>query len=409
MKTDFRRLDCSTGCCLDKVRHLADQVFHEQDDLINFVPREISQILQINRKECVFNLDMYKFMEGFFGLDKQQHINEKEKRHVVEIDVYSKTKKEVCTKSVNKIFNLYHDNISKIYSIRTKVKQCLYSYQSHLFITTKNGKDYRKVMKNVFQNKLYDVCEYYEKSDKESTKNQMLIEMRNLINTQKIAYSRMMYLAQSKKRDMKKIAYYDEKEQKNSTLWAILITEFMNSIGITKIYENMELAYIKDLEAALNYKQTVLTWAVETIDKKIPDNFKDHKCDETILNNSHKFTLCKKFAMWNSLYSGILTAIGLQSNILKVCGFSNNAVWDRRILTYKIDYLLVDMISFTYAINISFMDNPSTISRMIYFLYRVLNTDHKEEASKLLGEAGAELTRALTGKFMQNRRRMKLR
>lgn len=40
MSTEFNRLDCKSGCCLDKVKHLADQVFHEQDDMYNILAEE---------------------------------------------------------------------------------------------------------------------------------------------------------------------------------------------------------------------------------------------------------------------------------------------------------------------------------------------------------------------------------
>lgn len=35
MGTDFRRLECTGGCCLEKMKHLTEQIFHEQDDLLN--------------------------------------------------------------------------------------------------------------------------------------------------------------------------------------------------------------------------------------------------------------------------------------------------------------------------------------------------------------------------------------
>jgi hypothetical protein len=40
MSTDFKRLTCDKGCCLDKVRHLAEQVFHEQDLMYNTLAEE---------------------------------------------------------------------------------------------------------------------------------------------------------------------------------------------------------------------------------------------------------------------------------------------------------------------------------------------------------------------------------
>jgi hypothetical protein len=40
MTVPFQRLECSKGCCLDKVKHLAEQIFHEQDDLYNNLAEE---------------------------------------------------------------------------------------------------------------------------------------------------------------------------------------------------------------------------------------------------------------------------------------------------------------------------------------------------------------------------------
>ena len=40
MTTEFRRIECSKGCCLDKVKHLAEQVFNEQDDMYNNLAEE---------------------------------------------------------------------------------------------------------------------------------------------------------------------------------------------------------------------------------------------------------------------------------------------------------------------------------------------------------------------------------
>jgi len=40
MPTNFQRLECSTGCCLDKVKHLAEQIFHTQDDAYNNLAAE---------------------------------------------------------------------------------------------------------------------------------------------------------------------------------------------------------------------------------------------------------------------------------------------------------------------------------------------------------------------------------
>ena len=62
MTVNFARLNCQTGCCLDKVKHLAEQIFHDQDDMYNnlaeenielgnFVVDEIMPYL-VNRAEC---------------------------------------------------------------------------------------------------------------------------------------------------------------------------------------------------------------------------------------------------------------------------------------------------------------------------------------------------------------------
>ncbi len=40
MSTNFDRLNCNTGCCLDKVKHLAEQIFHVQDDMYNNLAQE---------------------------------------------------------------------------------------------------------------------------------------------------------------------------------------------------------------------------------------------------------------------------------------------------------------------------------------------------------------------------------
>jgi|688.fasta_scaffold72016_12 hypothetical protein len=40
MATDFRRLNCSKGCCLEKVKHLTEQIFHEQDLMYNNLAEE---------------------------------------------------------------------------------------------------------------------------------------------------------------------------------------------------------------------------------------------------------------------------------------------------------------------------------------------------------------------------------
>ncbi len=40
MSTDFNRLNCNNGCCLDKVKFLADKVFNEQDIMYNNLAEE---------------------------------------------------------------------------------------------------------------------------------------------------------------------------------------------------------------------------------------------------------------------------------------------------------------------------------------------------------------------------------
>lgn len=40
MNTDFSRLECSKGCCLEKVKHLAEQVYRQQDDIMNIAMAE---------------------------------------------------------------------------------------------------------------------------------------------------------------------------------------------------------------------------------------------------------------------------------------------------------------------------------------------------------------------------------
>ena len=37
MTVNFQRLECKTGCCLEKVKHLSEQVFHEQDATYNLL------------------------------------------------------------------------------------------------------------------------------------------------------------------------------------------------------------------------------------------------------------------------------------------------------------------------------------------------------------------------------------
>jgi hypothetical protein len=40
MATDFRRLNCAKGCCLDKVKHLAEQIYYDQDEMYNRLAEE---------------------------------------------------------------------------------------------------------------------------------------------------------------------------------------------------------------------------------------------------------------------------------------------------------------------------------------------------------------------------------
>jgi len=40
MSTNIQKLNCKTGCCLDKVKHLAEQVFHDQDEMYNNLAEE---------------------------------------------------------------------------------------------------------------------------------------------------------------------------------------------------------------------------------------------------------------------------------------------------------------------------------------------------------------------------------
>ena len=62
MTVNFARLSCEKGCCLDKVKHLSEQIFHDQDEMYNnlaeenielgnFVVDEIMPYLA-NRAEC---------------------------------------------------------------------------------------------------------------------------------------------------------------------------------------------------------------------------------------------------------------------------------------------------------------------------------------------------------------------
>ena len=62
MSTNFNRLNCDKGCCLEKVKHLSEQIFHDQDEMYNnlaeenielgnFVVDEIMPYLS-NRAEC---------------------------------------------------------------------------------------------------------------------------------------------------------------------------------------------------------------------------------------------------------------------------------------------------------------------------------------------------------------------
>lgn len=36
----FQRLECSKGCCLDKVKHLSEQIFNDQDNMYNELAEE---------------------------------------------------------------------------------------------------------------------------------------------------------------------------------------------------------------------------------------------------------------------------------------------------------------------------------------------------------------------------------
>ncbi len=40
MSTNFQRLSCETGCCLSKIKHLAEQIFNEQDRMYNLLAEE---------------------------------------------------------------------------------------------------------------------------------------------------------------------------------------------------------------------------------------------------------------------------------------------------------------------------------------------------------------------------------
>jgi hypothetical protein len=40
MSTNFERLSCEKGCCLDKVKHLAEQIYRTQDDMYNMLAEE---------------------------------------------------------------------------------------------------------------------------------------------------------------------------------------------------------------------------------------------------------------------------------------------------------------------------------------------------------------------------------
>jgi len=40
MTVNFARLNCESGCCLDKVKHLSEQIFHQQDEMYNNLAEE---------------------------------------------------------------------------------------------------------------------------------------------------------------------------------------------------------------------------------------------------------------------------------------------------------------------------------------------------------------------------------
>jgi hypothetical protein len=40
MTVNFARLSCEKGCCLDKVKHLSEQIFHQQDEMYNSLAEE---------------------------------------------------------------------------------------------------------------------------------------------------------------------------------------------------------------------------------------------------------------------------------------------------------------------------------------------------------------------------------
>jgi hypothetical protein len=44
MTTEFRRLSCETGCCLEKVKFLAEEVYKQQDAEFNILSEEAFEL-----------------------------------------------------------------------------------------------------------------------------------------------------------------------------------------------------------------------------------------------------------------------------------------------------------------------------------------------------------------------------
>jgi hypothetical protein len=44
MSTEFRRLSCETGCCLEKVKFLAEEVYKQQDTAFNILSEEAFEL-----------------------------------------------------------------------------------------------------------------------------------------------------------------------------------------------------------------------------------------------------------------------------------------------------------------------------------------------------------------------------
>ncbi len=44
MTTEFRRLSCETGCCLEKVKFLAEEVYKQQDAEFNILSEEVFEL-----------------------------------------------------------------------------------------------------------------------------------------------------------------------------------------------------------------------------------------------------------------------------------------------------------------------------------------------------------------------------